>query len=337
MFGFNGMEKDNEQSGLGNTYTTEFRQLDVRLGRWFSVDRKSSSAPGWTPFRSNFNNPIIYTDPTGLFETRWEDENGGLIDITPDGQTKTVRVPSASEVLVRHNLDAAYCHWLNDPDGNWTSATWNNDLIARSGSVTMLPEPKMVNSPVGPIFMAGTIPITPSPSRQLKGKPFFAASKPFEVSFFVGATLDLAEIQFFDSETRTWMGKDLKVRSLNVNGNATTGGKYSFARKFSRGLNYAGWGLGAVGFFDIEMQYRTGQISNTRRIADQGSNAIQTFTGMYGLAWGVGWESGRAIASDPWYRANVRPYLQDALGVKRDEYPSQLGCEVCDYIKKRGY
>jgi hypothetical protein len=37
-YGFNGMEKNNEISGNGNSYTTEFRQLDVRLGRWFSRD-----------------------------------------------------------------------------------------------------------------------------------------------------------------------------------------------------------------------------------------------------------------------------------------------------------
>jgi hypothetical protein len=30
--------KDNELSGDENSYTTEFRQLDPRLGRWFSVD-----------------------------------------------------------------------------------------------------------------------------------------------------------------------------------------------------------------------------------------------------------------------------------------------------------
>ncbi|MEZ4929190.1 MAG: hypothetical protein R2777_04175 [Chitinophagales bacterium] len=33
-FGFNGMEKDDEVSGDGNQYTTEFRQYDPRLGRW---------------------------------------------------------------------------------------------------------------------------------------------------------------------------------------------------------------------------------------------------------------------------------------------------------------
>ncbi|MBT3424521.1 MAG: hypothetical protein HOD63_10470 [Bacteroidetes bacterium] len=34
-FGFNGIEKDNEVFGTGNSYTTMFRQYDPRLGRWF--------------------------------------------------------------------------------------------------------------------------------------------------------------------------------------------------------------------------------------------------------------------------------------------------------------
>jgi RHS repeat-associated protein len=71
-FGFNSMEKDDELKGSGNSYTTEFRQYDPRLGRWLSVDPMASDAPGWTPYRAFFNNPILYTDPSGLYETKRE-------------------------------------------------------------------------------------------------------------------------------------------------------------------------------------------------------------------------------------------------------------------------
>ena len=37
-YGFNGMERDDEIKGSGNSYTTEFRLLDPRLGRWPSTD-----------------------------------------------------------------------------------------------------------------------------------------------------------------------------------------------------------------------------------------------------------------------------------------------------------
>jgi hypothetical protein len=36
-YGFNGMEKDDNVKGEGNSYTRLFRQYDPRVGRWLSV------------------------------------------------------------------------------------------------------------------------------------------------------------------------------------------------------------------------------------------------------------------------------------------------------------
>ncbi len=65
MYGYQGSEKDNEvNSSNGTSYTTEFRQLDTRLGRWFSSD------PVFQPWQSSYtsmdNNPVNYTDVRGL-------------------------------------------------------------------------------------------------------------------------------------------------------------------------------------------------------------------------------------------------------------------------------
>lgn len=67
-YGFNGMEADYEVKGSGNSYTTEFRQYDPRVGRWLSLDPMASNAAGWTPYRGFFDNPIINTDKSGLYE-----------------------------------------------------------------------------------------------------------------------------------------------------------------------------------------------------------------------------------------------------------------------------
>jgi RHS repeat-associated protein len=69
FYAFNGMEQDPELKGNGNSYTTEFRQYDPRLGRWLSIDPLASKEPGWSPYRAFFDNPIIYSDPNGLYET----------------------------------------------------------------------------------------------------------------------------------------------------------------------------------------------------------------------------------------------------------------------------
>ena len=65
-YGFNGMESDDEISGNGNSYTTEYRHYDPRLGRWKSLDPLMSSFPHISPYAAFANNPIVFTDPYGL-------------------------------------------------------------------------------------------------------------------------------------------------------------------------------------------------------------------------------------------------------------------------------
>jgi RHS repeat-associated protein len=60
------METDNEAKGNGNSYTTEFRQYDPRLGRWLSLDPLMKQFPWMSPYVAFDNNPIFYTDPLGL-------------------------------------------------------------------------------------------------------------------------------------------------------------------------------------------------------------------------------------------------------------------------------
>lgn len=72
-YSFNGQQQDNEISGLTGTHTTAmFWEYDARLGRRWNVDPLSKLAAGWSPYRAFFCNPILYSDPFGLFETRKE-------------------------------------------------------------------------------------------------------------------------------------------------------------------------------------------------------------------------------------------------------------------------
>ncbi|WP_294680221.1 RHS repeat-associated core domain-containing protein [uncultured Fluviicola sp.] len=62
-YAFNGYEGDNEVKGDGNSYTTEFRQYDPRLGRWLSMDPFSQFVG--SQYTSFNNNPIFCIDPDG--------------------------------------------------------------------------------------------------------------------------------------------------------------------------------------------------------------------------------------------------------------------------------
>lgn len=63
--GYQGSLKDNEIAGEGNIYNTYFRELDVRLGRWWSIDPKTKETPFESPYASMNNSPIRLNDVLG--------------------------------------------------------------------------------------------------------------------------------------------------------------------------------------------------------------------------------------------------------------------------------
>ena len=74
-FGYQSSIKDNELCGDGNAYSTYFRELDVRLGRWFAIDPKTIETPWESPYVSMGNNPICYNDPDGSDVNSFKDKN----------------------------------------------------------------------------------------------------------------------------------------------------------------------------------------------------------------------------------------------------------------------
>ena len=60
-YGFNGQEINNEISQHGNSYITEFRQYEVRIGRWLSIDPLIKKYPGLSPYVAFNAKPILQT------------------------------------------------------------------------------------------------------------------------------------------------------------------------------------------------------------------------------------------------------------------------------------
>ncbi len=67
-FGFNGMEKDDELKGQGNSYDFGARIYDSRLGRFLSIDPYEAKFPWYTPYQFAANRPISKIDLDGLEE-----------------------------------------------------------------------------------------------------------------------------------------------------------------------------------------------------------------------------------------------------------------------------
>ncbi|UTW67892.1 hypothetical protein KFE94_07200 [bacterium SCSIO 12643] len=64
-YGFNGMEKDDEVKGTGNSLDFGARIYDPRVGRWLSVDPKAAKYESWSPYHFSANSPILVMDPNG--------------------------------------------------------------------------------------------------------------------------------------------------------------------------------------------------------------------------------------------------------------------------------
>src|SRR6478735_3132399 len=60
---YNGIEKEDD---LGiEIYDANLRELDPQIGRWWEIDPKVENMEMWSPYASNYDNPIRYSDPLG--------------------------------------------------------------------------------------------------------------------------------------------------------------------------------------------------------------------------------------------------------------------------------
>lgn len=81
-YGFNGMEKDDELKGIGNSYNYGARMLDPRIGRFFAVYALSRKYPNLSPYAYSANNPILFKDIDG---------NDFIVVIDHKNQTITIK------------------------------------------------------------------------------------------------------------------------------------------------------------------------------------------------------------------------------------------------------
>ncbi len=67
-WGFNGMEKDDNLKGTGNSYDFGTRMYDPRIGRWKVIDKMHHLQPDQSTYKSFLNNPLFYKDEDGKIE-----------------------------------------------------------------------------------------------------------------------------------------------------------------------------------------------------------------------------------------------------------------------------
>jgi hypothetical protein len=92
----------------------------------------------------------------------------------------------------------------------------------------------------------------------------------------------------------------------------------SSSQLFNTAAKVGGMGLGAYNGYDTWMQYNNHEINFSQMLNEEASNALSTFGGEAGAAWGIGWEAGRTVVNTNWYQAfkykTLMPFRQKFLG-----------------------
>jgi RHS repeat-associated protein len=106
-FGFNGMQKDNEVNGEGNSLDFKFRVYDSRLGKFLSIDPLRKSYPWNSCYAFAENDVISCIDLEGL--ERFYAANG----------TKLGTVGTSTEIrVIPNNEIETYTSWFKDINAN---------------------------------------------------------------------------------------------------------------------------------------------------------------------------------------------------------------------------
>ncbi|MFP3834161.1 DUF6443 domain-containing protein [Chryseobacterium sp. SIMBA_028] len=131
--------KELQETGM---YAMDFRHYMPDIGRFTGMDRLSEILPTLTPYRFGFDNPVNFSDPTGLFETRREAREYRREHDISGGITK--------------NKDGSYS--INDKTNHvsytkgteGSSETYANDGVQESALIIASGKPKETTNWYGP-------------------------------------------------------------------------------------------------------------------------------------------------------------------------------------------
>ncbi len=287
-FNGNKLESGDFSDGTGlETYDANFRQRDVQTGLWWQLDPLMESHPNISPYAFVNNNPILYADPLGLDTVRVFGAGTHKIQIRQgDVLSMTIQNTTSYYTYDPSNKDAV--------NGFVGAGIEQDDSRSGESDVTVVSDKKAKNTDYSGIGMAG-----------------------------IGMGVEYAGGKMFSKAAKTWFDPtQWKTYNQRFFGNQYTI-RQATAKKASLGFKYLGYGIGL--YQGIGILYND-DITGRDKIIESSSNVISTIGGMYGAAWGIGWESGRMITQSDWYNTVVRPKLQDAyrkIGIKIEGDPDR--------------
>ncbi len=250
------------------------RWYDPRIGRFIGVDLLAEITPSWSSNNYVQNMPINAIDPFGL-SCMGCGKNGE--DIHPpeiNGQPMYIGSKATDYPEKPGKAGDKY----SDSDGDFVHD--GNGWVDQSNGSYVLP----------------TVKISASRSSIMYSSYASAAS---------GILTTAGELKHSGRfGLGIWMGKNGKFYSQSAAagkarpfyGNQYTG-SINEAKSIARPLKIFGAAFGAINYGSTFYGYSQGNITTTELVGETSANTITTFGGIYGVAFGLGWELGRAITN----------------------------------------
>lgn len=133
------MEKDDEVSGEGNSYTAEYWQYDARLGRRWNTDPVVKVHE--SPYAAFANNPILFIDPSGADTLKINGANNSQWTIFYGEGSETHEISIADylgEDYKEYNIDIGhqfFDYGFNTPDVLGLDINLGGNLSSLKGEV----------------------------------------------------------------------------------------------------------------------------------------------------------------------------------------------------------
>ncbi len=248
-------------------------------GQWMNYDRYAYA----------MNNPLFYSDPTG-YKWKWNYLNPGywlsegvqwLNDNTTGLREKMVDI-GIPDFNVGYNTSQGSFHNIGNSDN-----IYHNQLGNDYGGV--------VNDAIGDAF--GREAYVSGNSSLLEGISSLSYG---QISFGILTFIGKKGMSVIEGEVIRQTAFNAQIANPNFKSN-----EIPYASFRSPGwLRFVGkWGgsvLSAWSAFDINDQFKTGQITESEMWREQGSNAVGALP-IVGTGWTMGWEAGRIISNTSWY------------------------------------
>jgi len=151
-YGFNGMEKDDNIKGAGNSYDFGARMYDSRLGRWLSIDPKVSQYVDLSPYSFAGNTPVWMIDTKGEEPDR---NQAGTIDQAAK-QWASLKNQTVNDILKYIQTNENAVRYVYTEKNGWVDLQhYFGTLKYGKASMDMLEEVSGIGALEGTVFPEG--------------------------------------------------------------------------------------------------------------------------------------------------------------------------------------